>query len=399
VVFRLGFTALLGITLVVAALAWWNLGLTAPKQVGLAVLALWFIIDARAALRPRRLDAKVYRRVLATVVGTEVLLQVCGVFGWIPTLNVVHHVPYGRVYWAREGFGNSTMNRHGWYYPEPDAAAGKPRVALIGDSFIEAVQIHPSEHLGRHLEGALEGRVTALAFGIYGFGPAHYLELLRYARARWAPADAVIFFCLANDFDNLLPETQQLAPSDYLYYGHPASERLRADLRARLDFNHRPLWQVLPATAASHAFLFSVPHSIVRRASAAGGDGTATEPRSAGAIPPKAFDVMDALLGEYQTLTRSAGIGLTLVTIPNFSMAFYNAPWSSDPLPLERELAKLAAKRGMALIPLGEELRTLGVGAEDIQSLYLWHGTGHLSPEGHAFVGRRLARHFRERQP
>lgn len=393
---RFAFTALLAAVLAVATIVSWTIGLTAPKKAGLAGLALWLALDVVAALRPRGRAARLYLGGLATLVSTELLLQLCGAAGWIPALNLVHHLPYGRVYWTREGFGNSVMNRHGWYYPEPDLAAGKPRIALIGDSFIEALQIHPSQHLGRHLERGLEGRATVLAFGVYAFGPAHYLELLRYARDRFQPTEAIVFVCLANDFENLLPATQKNDPADYLYDGQPASQAVREGLRRRLAFNHRPLWQVLPYTVGSHALLFWVPETIARRARGAAPPGPA-EPEVRADLPDETFEVMARLLRAYRDLGQAAGIRLTLVSIPYFPPSFYERPWAGDPLRLERALGTLAGQAGLPLLAMGEALRAGGMPPEQIRELYLWKGSGHFSPAGHALFGRRVAAYLRAR--
>src|SRR5437870_9219544 len=82
---------------------------------------------------------------------TEALLQIIGWLGLLPGVNTKAKVPYGRIYWASEGRGNSIRNRFGWHFPEFDLRATH-RVAVIGDSFVEAVEVGRSRNFAALLQ-------------------------------------------------------------------------------------------------------------------------------------------------------------------------------------------------------------------------------------------------------
>ncbi len=69
----------------------------------------------------------------------ELLLQLAGFAGAIPEVHTYRHVPCGRVYYTREGFANDMMNRFGWHAPPFTDSSNGQQIALIGDSFVEAV--------------------------------------------------------------------------------------------------------------------------------------------------------------------------------------------------------------------------------------------------------------------
>ena len=89
--------------------------------------------------------------------------------------------PYGRIYQSQEGVANATTNNYGWYYPDFRLRRDTHRILLLGDSFIQALQIQPEEHMGVGLEGivnhgledpnAFDGKeIEVLAMGMPGLG-------------------------------------------------------------------------------------------------------------------------------------------------------------------------------------------------------------------------------------
>src|SRR5206468_945254 len=101
-------------------------------------------------------------------------LQVLGWLGWLPAVNTKERLPWGRVYWKGEGLGNSIRNRYGWYFPEFELEKTN-RVAVIGDSFVENVEVHRTHGMTAVLREKLraaDSQATAMAFGDHGVGPA-----------------------------------------------------------------------------------------------------------------------------------------------------------------------------------------------------------------------------------
>ncbi|GGF65001.1 hypothetical protein GCM10007301_26000 [Azorhizobium oxalatiphilum] len=102
-------------------------------------------------------------------------------------------------YWSQQ-----TANAQGFLADLPQETPGACRVALIGDSFVQAVQIPIGEKIGARLIALGEKEKLPLAVGAYGYGGTGQLNQLpfydRYARA-FAPRVVVLVY-VANDFAN-----------------------------------------------------------------------------------------------------------------------------------------------------------------------------------------------------
>ena len=108
--------------------------------------------------------------------------------------------------------GYVTVNRFGMRDNREYRMAKSPgafRVAVIGDSFTEALQVQPQAQdycsvIERNLPECpvLRGRkVEVLNFGVYGFGTAQELIMLRRRVLQWSPDLVVLQFYL-NDLDD-----------------------------------------------------------------------------------------------------------------------------------------------------------------------------------------------------
>ncbi len=79
------------------------------------------------------------------------------------------------------------MNRYGWHYPEFTLKAESKKIALIGDSFVEAIQVSPHHNIGIVLKEIFhkapndDYSTDVMSLGLSGIGPAQYFELLKYA--------------------------------------------------------------------------------------------------------------------------------------------------------------------------------------------------------------------------
>ena len=83
---------------------------------------------------------------------------------------------------------------------------GVYRVAVIGDSFIEAIQVEKEERATELLGEALAlcqdprfGRVEVLNFGISGYGTGQELLVWRDVASRYSP-DLVLLYIQLSDF-------------------------------------------------------------------------------------------------------------------------------------------------------------------------------------------------------
>lgn len=102
-----------------------------------------------------------------------------------------------------------TINRfgyRGWDYPK-EKSANVFRVAILGDSYIEALQVKEEAMVGRVLENVLNEKGNAvrhevLSFGVSGYGTAQeYLILLNEVK-NFQPDMVILAFTSGNDVRN-----------------------------------------------------------------------------------------------------------------------------------------------------------------------------------------------------
>ncbi|MGU3496849.1 hypothetical protein ACLBXM_22625 [Xanthobacteraceae bacterium A53D] len=102
-------------------------------------------------------------------------------------------------YWSQQ-----TANAEGFLADLPQETPNACRVALIGDSFVQAVQVPIEDKIGARLIALGAQKKLPLAVGAYGYGGTGQLNQLpfydRYARA-FAPRVVVLVY-VANDFAN-----------------------------------------------------------------------------------------------------------------------------------------------------------------------------------------------------
>ena len=92
-------------------------------------------------------------------------------------------------------------------FRDRERALAKPpgvlRIAVLGDSFMEAYQVALEEALPARLERALSGRgVEVLNFGVGGYGTAQALRTFDEEVVRYAPDLVVLAFYVGNDVQN-----------------------------------------------------------------------------------------------------------------------------------------------------------------------------------------------------
>lgn len=100
-----------------------------------------------------------------------------------------------------------TINNHGWnssidYVHEKGE---KTRIAIIGDSYIEAFQVNSKDHLSRKLDQLLGENIEVYSFGVSGSPLSQYLHMARYVEETYQP-DVMIVNVVYNDFDESLHE-------------------------------------------------------------------------------------------------------------------------------------------------------------------------------------------------
>jgi len=95
------------------------------------------------------------------------------------------------------------INAQGWNSGhasyETTAPGGMRRIAIIGDSFVEALQAPYNASLAELLEGT-DKNLQVYRFGISGAPLSHYLAMARYVAQTYHP-DRIVMLLVHNDFD------------------------------------------------------------------------------------------------------------------------------------------------------------------------------------------------------
>src|SRR5262249_50151109 len=88
--------------------------------------------------------------------------------------------------------------------PTWDEIKDRPRVAIVGDSLVEATQVKPSDKMQHWLSQDLAASgidASVVAWGISGFGQVQELELLKRYGLSLHP-DVVVLVIVGNDIKN-----------------------------------------------------------------------------------------------------------------------------------------------------------------------------------------------------
>ena len=119
--------------------------------------------------------------------------------------------PLAHGWYRREGLSYLRINRDG--FRGPDYPLQKPpgviRIAVLGDSYVEAMQVAENETFTAVIQRdladcpALRGkRVEAINFGVDGYGTAQELAVLQRKAWAYSPDIVVLAIFLGNDIRN-----------------------------------------------------------------------------------------------------------------------------------------------------------------------------------------------------
>ena len=122
-----------------------------------------------------------------------------------------HLVKYNRDYgtrglWTAGKFsqqrGKWRINNDGWNSPIDyfsEKKAGVKRIAVIGDSYVEAWQVDAEKNFSSLLADSLGSKYEVYNFGVSGSPLSQYLHVSRYVEKKYSP-DIYIFNLVHNDF-------------------------------------------------------------------------------------------------------------------------------------------------------------------------------------------------------
>ncbi len=321
-------------------------------------------------------------------------------------------------YWLKEGAAHLRINRHGWRDREHEFTKprGKLRIAVLGDSFAEALQVPREEAFWSVLESrlqdcrALGGRtVEVLNFGVSGYGTAQARLALAHYVWQYDPDVVLLAFFAANDVVNnsIDLETDQVRP---FYVRSRSGLALDNRFRQSTAFRHaQSAWESFRVRAINRSRLLQlVWHTVqAHRAPApqvprrpALADRALVAPK--GEAWTDAWFITEKLLTAIDDDVRRHGARFVVVTVP---ADFQVNPDAAERRIFARRLGAertdyadlrveaLGRDREFLVIPLAEKMLRYA----ERQRVYLYGfdegqpGHGHWNRTGHRLAGEWIA--------
>lgn len=334
--------------------------------------------------------------------------------------------PGFRGWFHKEGHAYVEVNT--WGFRDVEWSADKPedvfRIAVLGDSYAEALQVMREETFWSIMETELqragvvgEQRVEVLNFGVSGFGTAQELLTLRNHAWQFDPDAVLLLFVPGNDVRNnskrlepyqlkpfFVPRNGDLVP-DFSFRQHP--DYLKAQSRSTRAkvwlINRSRLLQLL--NEIKHRMSYGRNSSETAAGEPGLDDCVYWEPEDDSW--KEAWDITERILMEMHQETRQRGAlfvvamatsGSQVDPDPAVRQAYQDRLGVEDLFYPERRIERLGTRCGFPVVSLArpmrehaEEHRVYLHGFENTRL-----GTGHWNVEGHAVAGRVLAERLKE---
>ncbi len=328
--------------------------------------------------------------------------------------------PGFRGWHRREGRVWIEINSHGFRDRERSRTkpAGVFRIAVLGDSFAEALQVELNATFWSVLEQQLASRAPpgqqaeVLNFGVSGYGTAQELQLLRTYVWDYDPDLVLLLFLPANDVRN---NCKSLEPDQGRPFFRLQDEQLvlddsflRAPERVRFQTSN---WLQFKQAVIEHCRLAALIYQIRHRSSAPAQQlAIGEEPGlslEAFCEPPRgewelAWRITDRVLALMADEVRTRGARFVVAiansgveVAPEEIQAKIQTRWElADWLYPERRLAALGEQHDFQVIGLTQAMRDYA----RQQKTYLHGfantlpGTGHWNETGHRVAGELLAK-------
>jgi lysophospholipase L1-like esterase len=338
------------------------------------------------------------------IAGLELTLNACGVgmeeiLQPDPVMGTTH-IPNKQIVWRMEGFSKDQFNSQG--LRDVEHSISKPanayRVALLGDSATEGLQVPTSENYGAFLQKQLNvpnKQVEVLNFGTSGYSTGQ--EVLQYEReaAQYKPDLTILLYNRGDALENIRKPTDLKAePRPYFYVD--AQGNLQTD-NAVLQANEQslkpnPVIDFLRTNSRlygvlSHANLtlsINEPHYRKVRSWIM----TPFKPRHISRQAPAAYaeqdvwNVTSALISRLDESCRKTGSKLVVVSFPNS----VQDPEFGKQI---EALHKLGKDKGFSVFDLTPTFRW----HPDPKSLFVKY---HFSTAGHKVVSEKIAEHLQK---
>ncbi|MFM7675665.1 MAG: hypothetical protein ACKO5F_08770 [Synechococcus sp.] len=320
-------------------------------------------------------------------------------------------------FWTREGRGSVTINSDGLRDVEHRRARqpGVLRVAVLGDSFSEALQVNLEDTWWKQLERGINaqpgcalrrgfpGGVEIINFGVGGYGTGLELLTWRQQARRYAPELVLLAMYLGNDIEDNTPQARpdlpvfRFAPDGSLtidrgFLQSPGS---------RLRFS--PIGRLVDALVG-HSALLQLANEAKNRA-AASRNGHARpdliQELNGPPDPSQGWAMTAALLRTLREEVSASGAQLLVTSLSTPAQVYPDQALRRRLLPgggpglfaREQRLQALLDPLGVTYLPLAPDLQQRA----DRQGLSLHGfpgqqpGLGHWNQQGHRLAAELLA--------
>ena len=321
--------------------------------------------------------------------------------------------PHAQGVWTREGQGQVQINAAGFRgsLPHPHPKADTLRIAVLGDSFTEGLQVDEQQTWIRQLQHQLNlskdcsllqgGQAEVLNFGVGGYGTGQALLTWRYQARAFHPELVILAIYPGNDFTDNKPGPRDDRPGFVLSadgsllqdnsFQSSAGYRFRTSAAGQvLDglINHSRLIQLLNEAKNRFSALRQQPQA----SNAISGPVAPAPPPEA---PAEAWLLTEALIRQLNRDVRASGARLLVVSTSSPDQVWPEVEARpASPFRQEQRLARLLETAGVAYRPLGPTLQL----AVDQNSKLLLHGFldgeaghGHWNASGHSLAADQLA--------
>jgi len=369
--------------------------------------------------------------VLAALAALELGLRAAGIsypefnrldprLGWAPRPGLE----------GRDGATGASVaiNREG--FRDRDHAPAKPagglRVAVLGDSFVEAREVALEDAfwkvMERRLRACLGGRrapVEVLGFGVNGYGPAQELLVLEHRVWRYAPDAVVLALFTGNDVANASRRLDGHPDRPYYVLDNGAL-RLDSSGLETARFAAKRRWSELKHGLYNRLRTLQVARTAYKRTKLAlryrrmdqdaqlghGLDPGVYRPPTGGARGGarggawgEAWEVTEAILEAMARAARQRGAGFWIATLtnplqvhpdPGLRARLAAALGLEDLSYPERRIAAFGAREGIPVITLAEPLGALAEARGTPLHGSAGFAGGHWNAAGHRAAGERL---------
>ena len=321
--------------------------------------------------------------------------------------------PHAQGVWTREGQGQIQINAAGFRgsLPHPYPKEDTLRIAVLGDSFTESLQVDEQKTWIRQLQLQLNGlkdcpllrggQAEVLNFGVGGYSTGQALLTWRYQAKAFHPDLVILAVYPGNDFTDNLPGPRDDRPGFVLKADGSLLQDNSFQSSAGYRFRTSAAGQVLDGLI-NHSRVIQLLNEAKNRFSAVRRQPQGFDAMPASVVPsltpeasPEAWSLTEALIRQLNRDVRASGARLLV-----FSTSSPDQVWPeavarpASPFRQEQRLARLLETAGVAYRPLGPTLQQ----AVDQDQELLLHGFpggepghGHWNETGHDLAARQLA--------